>query len=402
MLEPTVVGQHRAGGDIQKVNVPDIHQAENHRQVVGQRRLAEMRVHFPGAFQQLVEALHAHGQRNRQTDRRPQRKAAAHPFPEQQLVAGVDAPLAHFPRVGGHAHEMTAHQRPLLVGEGPLQPGTGGFRVGQGVQGGEGFRRHHHQCGGRVEVTEQRRDLAAVHGRHEMERGPAAVLRAEIPQRVGRHQRSQVRAAHAHVDHIGDRVAVAAAPLAAQNLVDDLAHARQLVVHLRGGGGLFAQAPVQRRARFGPVHVAALEQGADPALQVAGPGQFPQQIQGLGGQALLAVVHQQAAAFPAERLETPGVVGEQVRQMPVARLAGVVRQGLAHRPLRGAEVVGQHPVFPLRLAWWRVSPGRCRDTTNPGRARSRGRKCYAHPGSVACPCCRANATSPGSNTASIR
>ena len=72
MLEPAVVGQHRPGGDIQEVNVPDVHQAENHRQVVHQRRLAEMPVHFPGAFQQLVEALHAHGQRDRQADRRPQ------------------------------------------------------------------------------------------------------------------------------------------------------------------------------------------------------------------------------------------------------------------------------------------------------------------------------------------
>src|SRR5690606_39973297 len=47
-----------------------------------------MRVHFRRALKQLAETLEADRQRDRESDRRPQRIASAHPVPHRQYTLG--------------------------------------------------------------------------------------------------------------------------------------------------------------------------------------------------------------------------------------------------------------------------------------------------------------------------
>ena len=51
--------------------MPDVEQAQTHRQVLGQGRLLEVRVHFGGPPQQLRKTGSADGNRQRQPHRRP-------------------------------------------------------------------------------------------------------------------------------------------------------------------------------------------------------------------------------------------------------------------------------------------------------------------------------------------
>ena len=65
-----------------------------------------MLIHFMCAAQKILKMIHADEYRDRQTDRRPQRVAPAHPIPEFEHMRGVYAEFFYFRGVGGNRHKM--------------------------------------------------------------------------------------------------------------------------------------------------------------------------------------------------------------------------------------------------------------------------------------------------------
>ena len=68
-------------------------------------------------------------------------------------------------------------------------------------------------------------DLAAVHGRNEKQLQPIRSRHAVPGERLGRHERSEVGAADADIDHGVDRHPGIAAPLPGVDALDELLHA---------------------------------------------------------------------------------------------------------------------------------------------------------------------------------
>ena len=111
-LEVLLVGHHADRLGAEEVAVPDAEQPHQHRQVLLERRAAEVLVHLVEAGQHLVEALGADGQHRRQADRRVHRVAPADPLPEAEHVVGVDPELRHLLGVGGDRHEVLGDRPP--------------------------------------------------------------------------------------------------------------------------------------------------------------------------------------------------------------------------------------------------------------------------------------------------
>ncbi len=93
-----------AAAEAVKVAVPDVEQAQAHRQVARQRGRAEMFVHGMRAGQQLAKARRAYGDGHRQAYGRPQRITPAHPVPEAER--GLDAEGVRGRDVGRERREM--------------------------------------------------------------------------------------------------------------------------------------------------------------------------------------------------------------------------------------------------------------------------------------------------------
>ncbi len=85
-MQPLVVGQHRERIQSEEIPIPDAEQSHQHRQVVLERRGAEVLVHLVAAFQHQLELIHAQRQRDRQAHRRPHRIATADPVPHRKAV----------------------------------------------------------------------------------------------------------------------------------------------------------------------------------------------------------------------------------------------------------------------------------------------------------------------------
>ena len=81
-------------------------QAHQHRQVLLERRGAEMLVHLVEAGQHRAEVVRADREHGREADRRIHRIAAADPVPEAEHVGGVDAELRDFLGVGRDGDEV--------------------------------------------------------------------------------------------------------------------------------------------------------------------------------------------------------------------------------------------------------------------------------------------------------
>jgi hypothetical protein len=90
-LQRLRVGRDAAAREAVEVAVPDVDEAEQHRQVALDRRLREVLVHRARAGEQLAKALGADRDRDRQADRRPQRVAAADPVPEAEGARDAEA-----------------------------------------------------------------------------------------------------------------------------------------------------------------------------------------------------------------------------------------------------------------------------------------------------------------------
>ena len=145
--------------------------------------------------------------------------------------------------------------------------------VGQRFQRGEGFGRDDEQRFGRIEPLQGLGHVGAVDVRHEAERHVAAAVMAE---RFVGHDRAQVGAADADVDHVADLLAGGAQPLAAADAVGEIGHFVQHGVDL--GDDVFAvdqdrgaarrpQGDVEHGPAFGDVDFVAAKHGIDPLAQ---------------------------------------------------------------------------------------------------------------------------------------
>ena len=198
-----VVRQDRVGLGAPEVRVPDAEHAEDDRQVLLDRRGAEVLVHLEAAGQQLLEVIHADHARDRQADRAPQRVATADPIPELEHVRGVDAERGDRLRVRRQRDEVLRDR--LVVFQLLEQPRARGLRVRDRLLRRERLRRDDEQRGLGIEVSHGLGEVRRVDVRDEVR---AEVLLPVRAQRLGHHHRAEIRAADADVDDVGDRLPV--------------------------------------------------------------------------------------------------------------------------------------------------------------------------------------------------
>src|SRR5690554_2503389 len=123
------------------------------------------------------------------------------------------------------------------------------------------------------------------------------------------------------------------------HLVHDALHAAQLLVHL-GSDVLAAhhagrslgqpQGPMHRRPALGGIHRVTAKQSVDPVGQVLLTRQREQSVERLLGQALLGVIEQQRPAISVQALEALRIIGEELRQMGVLDVIGMLSQDPPH------------------------------------------------------------------------
>src|SRR4051812_18807567 len=92
--------------EIPDVAVPDAEHTEHHRDVLGERRVAEMLVHAPRSGEEGAEVFAADGDGERQSDGGPDGIAAADPIPESKDPIRLDAELGDLRQVAGDGGEM--------------------------------------------------------------------------------------------------------------------------------------------------------------------------------------------------------------------------------------------------------------------------------------------------------
>ena len=156
-------------------------------------------IHVLRAIEQLFEALHADRQRDRQTDRRPQRIAATDPFPELEHVFRIDPERDHRLAIGRYRDKVPSDRG--LVTKRLEAPGTRRFGVGDGLLGGEGLGRDHEQGGGGIERAKRLGQLGTVDIGDEVHAQSRVLVGA---QRLAHHLRPETRTADADAHHIGD------------------------------------------------------------------------------------------------------------------------------------------------------------------------------------------------------
>src|SRR5690554_5544927 len=164
-------------------------------------------------------------------------------------------------------------------------------------------------------------------------------LRRAVAQGLNDHLRAQVRTADADIHHIGHDLAGSAPPLPRVHLVHDALHAAQLLVHL--GGDVLAvhhagrslgqpQGPMHRRPALGGIHRLTAKESVDPLRQLLLASQIEQPLEGFHGQTLFGVVEQQRPAISVQALEALRIIGEELRQMGVLDVIGMLSQDPPH------------------------------------------------------------------------
>jgi phosphohistidine swiveling domain-containing protein len=165
---------------------------------------------------------------------------------------------------------------------------------------------------------------------------------------------TEVGAADADVDHIGDRLAAVTPPGAAAYPLAELTHLREHGVDRKHGVLTIdphrpvrpvAERDVENRAALGAIDPVAGEHAIPPALEVGLPGEVPQQAQRLRGDPVFRVVEQQVALAQREAREAPGIVREQIAQMDRGHRLGMT---LEHLP-RGRAGQSRHGRSPTLL-----------------------------------------------------
>ena len=248
--------------------MPETDEAEKHRQVLLERRGPEMLVERMGAGEHVFEIVCSDGDHDREADRRPQRIATADPVPEAEDAVLADAEGGDLVERGRDRGEVIGDRRLAKSGR---QPGAGGRRIGHRLDGREGLRGDDEQRRGGIETGERVGDMRSV------DIGDVVGARAVVKgrKRQGGHDGSEIGAADADVDDVGDRLAGGTADRAGADTVGVAAHGVEHGANLRHDVGAIdadrpvgpvAQGDVQHGAVFGRVDARAGKHGVAALL----------------------------------------------------------------------------------------------------------------------------------------
>mmetsp|Transcript_41489 Transcript_41489/g.111062 ORF Transcript_41489/g.111062 Transcript_41489/m.111062 type:complete len:486 (+) Transcript_41489:360-1817(+) len=326
-VQVLLVGQHRVRLAAEEVVVPDAQQRQHHGHVGGEGRGAEVVVHGVGAGEQLLEVVHADGQRDGHADRAPERVPPADPVPEAEHVGGVDAEGGHGGLVGRDGDEV--RRDGLGVRQPAQQPPARRPGVEHRLLGGEGLGAHQQQRRLRVQALERLRHVRAVNVADEVDLEPRAV----VLERLGDHNRTQVRPADADVDDVGEALAREAHALAAPNLIDedanlgkhrvDLWHNVGTVNEDRGVGAI-AERDVEHGPVLSDVDFVAAEHSLDLVLQSRLLSESDEERHGVLGDAILGVVEQDVLELDGEGVEAGRVLLEESPHVELLDLVEVL------------------------------------------------------------------------------
>ena len=326
-VQVLAVRQHGVALGTEEVDVPDVEQAHQRDGVVLERGVAEVLVDGVEALKELLEALGAEHDDQRQAHGGVDRVAAADPVPETKGVSGVDAEGLDLLECGGNGDEVLCHGLGvLLIGtvDGALSlellehPGLDLTGVGEGLERGEGLGDDDHECGLGIQAAEL---LGLVVG---VDVGDVAAVDTGVgigAQSLVSHDRAQIGAADADGHQVLDLLAGNALPLTGAHALGEGIHAIEDLVHV--GDDILAvddklaflacrtaQRGVQDGAVLGGVDVLAGEHGVAALLELHLAGKIAQQLDGLIGHQVLGQVEVKVAGVKAQLVHAVGVSGE--------------------------------------------------------------------------------------------
>ena len=266
--------------------------------------------------EQLLEALHADADRERQAHGRPEREAPADPVGEGEHVALGQPPALRLLAVGGGGDQVL---RDRLVAERGDEPAARRGGVDHRLLRGEGLRGDDHQGRGGIEARHRVVEFGGVDVGDEAHLGAVAVG----AQRLQREARAEGRAADAEREHVAEGHAGGALPVALAHRLGEDAHALAVALHLgedvvalQHDVLVAAQRHVQHRAVLGGVDALAGEELLDHRGQAALARQRGEQRDRLGGDALLGEIGREAGAGKGERRAAPGILVPQLGDAP--------------------------------------------------------------------------------------
>ena len=200
------------------------------------------------------------------------------------------------------------------------------MRIRHRLQRRERFRRDDEERLGGIEIANRLGEVGTVNVGHEPERhGSIAV----VLERFEGHDRSEVRTADADVDDIPNAFTGVSFPLPILNAVGEIGHPIEhgvdlgyhvlAVDHDRCVPGC-AQGDVQDCSLLRDVDLVASEHRIDPRSQARFLCQFDEKADGVGRDAILGVIQEEAHILGRHPLTACGVTGEQIAQMKCSGL----------------------------------------------------------------------------------
>ena len=311
----------------EEVDVPDVDQAHQRDGVILERRVAEVLVDGVEALKELLEALGAEHDDQRQAHGGVDRIAAADPVPKTEGVGGVDTESLDLLECGGNGDEVLCHGLGvLLLGtvDGTLSlellehPGLDLASVGEGLERSEGLGDDNHERGLGIQATEL---LGLVVG---VDVGDIAAVDTGVgigTQSLVSHDRAQVGATDADGHQVLDLLAGNALPLTGANALGEGIHAVEDLVHVGDDvlavddelallGCRAAQRGVQNGAVLGGIDVLAGEHGVAALLELHLAGKIAQQLDGLIGHQVLGQIEVKVAGVKAQLVHALGIGGE--------------------------------------------------------------------------------------------
>ena len=308
--------------------MPDAGQAEQHRQVLRERRLREMASMACAPSRNPPKPPDPTAIISGRPIGRPDGIAPADPIPEAEHTIGRDAEGLDLVERCRDGREMVRHR---LLRRAPRRSSAGAeCGIGHGLDGGEGLRRDDEQGGRRIEPRDGIGEMRAVDIRDEMAARAVVIGR----QRQGDHDGSEVRAADADVDDIGE---TPAARRGDRSIADargegaergkhrvDIGH-HILAINENGRIRAVSQGCVKHRTVFGRVDLRTRQHGVALGLDLAGAREVCEQFERARVDGGLRVIEQQVFLSRGEGFEASGIRGEQVAQalaiggLPVGR-----------------------------------------------------------------------------------
>ena len=326
-VQVLAVRQHGVALGTEEVDVPDVEEAHQRDGVVLERRVAEVLVDGMEALEELLEALGAEHDDQRQAHGGVDGVAAADPVPEAESVSGVDAEGLDLLECGGDSDEVLGHGLGvLLIGavDGALSlellehPGLDLASVGEGLERGEGLGDDDHERSLGIQTLEL---LGLVVG---VDVGDIAAVDTGVgigAQGLVGHNRAQIGAADADGHQVLDLLTGYALPLTGAHALGEGIHAVEDLVHVGDDilavddelallGCRAAQCGVQDGAVLGSVDVLAGEHGVAALLELHLTGKIAQQLDGLIGHQVLGQIEVQVTGVKAQLVHAVGVSSE--------------------------------------------------------------------------------------------